>query len=137
MSDDPTVSPATSALQHLSDLVHQRSRLSILATLYEVGRAEFTFLVEVTGLTDGNISRHLQVLAERNLVNVEKTFVGKRPRTTIELTPAGRRAFDAELTILKGLVETTQQTAARRTASSNSRRLPTPTTPAALRFNPR
>ena len=101
MPDDASVSPSTAALQQLSDLVHQRSRLSILATLHEVGRAEFTFLVEVTGLTDGNISRHLQVLADSNLVNIEKTFVARRPRTTIELTAAGRRAFDAELAILR------------------------------------
>ncbi len=137
MPDDLTVSPATAALQQLSDLVHQRSRLSILATLHEVGRAEFTFLVEVTGLTDGNISRHLQVLAESNLVNIEKAFVGRRPRTTIELTPAGRRAFDAEMAILKGLVETTEHTTTRRTAPTSGRRRATPTTTTALRLDPR
>jgi DNA-binding MarR family transcriptional regulator len=132
MPEDSTVSPATAALQQLSDLVHQRSRLSILATLHEVGRAEFTFLVEVTGLTDGNLSRHLQVLVESDLVSIEKTFVARRPRTTIELTPSGRRAFDAEVAILRGLVETTEQTTTGRMAPTRRRRRSTPTTTAPL-----
>lgn len=135
MPENSTVSPATAALQQLSDLVHQRSRLSILATLHEVRRAEFAFLVEVTGLTDGNLSRHLQVLAESDLVSIEKTFVARRPRTTIELTPAGRRAFDAEVAILKGLVETAEQTTTGRPASARGRRRSAPTTTAPLRLD--
>jgi DNA-binding MarR family transcriptional regulator len=132
MPDDHDVSPATAALQQLSDLVHQRSRLLILATLHEVGRAEFTFLVEVTGLTDGNLSRHLQVLADNDLVSIEKTFVGRRPRTTVQLTPLGRRAFETEVTILKGLVESAEQTGVGRVATTRRRRHATPATTARL-----
>lgn len=61
---------ATAACHQLSDLAHQRSCLSILAALREVGRAKFISFTEVTGLTDGDLSRHPRVLAESNLVSI-------------------------------------------------------------------
>jgi DNA-binding MarR family transcriptional regulator len=88
----------------LNDTVHQRVRLGILAVLEEAKRAEFKYLREALDLSDGNLSRHVQVLEEAGLVRVEKGFEGRRPRTWISSTPAGRRAFEQELKALRALI---------------------------------
>ena len=91
------------ALQ-LDDTVHQRVRLGILAVLSEARRADFGYLRDALGLTDGNLSRHIAVLEQAGLVKVEKGFEGKRPRTWVEATRAGRRALAAEVKALRELI---------------------------------
>jgi DNA-binding MarR family transcriptional regulator len=91
------------ALQ-LDDTVHQRVRLGILAVLSEARRADFAYLKDALGLTDGNLSRHIAVLEQAGLVTVVKGFEGKRPRTWVEATRAGRRALAAEVKALRELI---------------------------------
>ncbi len=88
----------------LDDTVHQRVRLGILAVLEEAKRADFSFLRDALDLSDGNLSRHVQVLEEAGLVRVEKGFEGRRPRTWISATPAGRAALEDELSALRDLI---------------------------------
>ena len=90
--------------QALDDIVHQRTRLGILAVLAEVGRAQFGFLKEALRLSDGNLSRHLLVLEEAGYVEIDKGYEGKRPRTWVRITKAGRRALGDEVASLKALV---------------------------------
>lgn len=90
--------------QNLDDVVHQRARLGLLTVLHEIARAEFGFLRDALELSDGNLSRHLSVLEEAGLVEVEKGYEGKRPRTWVKITKAGRKALAVELTALKELV---------------------------------
>jgi hypothetical protein len=52
----------------LRDLVHQRARLGILTVLGEADRVDFPYLQ----LTDGNLGRHIEVLASEGLVRVTK-----------------------------------------------------------------
>ena len=88
----------------LDDVVHQRVRLAILAVLAEARRADFTYLRNTLGTTDGNLSRHLQVLADAGLVQIRKGFEGKRPRTWVSSTPRGRAALASEVATLKEIV---------------------------------
>jgi DNA-binding MarR family transcriptional regulator len=88
----------------LDDTVHQRVRLGILAVLSEAEKADFSYLREALDLSDGNLSRHLQVLEENGLVRIEKGFEGKRPRTWVSATKRGRAALDAELGALRELI---------------------------------
>ena len=92
-------------VQDLDDVVHQRNRLGILSVVRAGSRAEFGFLKETLGLTDGNLSRHIQVLEEAGLVRVDKGYAGRRPRTWIRITRAGRRALANELRGLRELLE--------------------------------
>ena len=92
------------SLSNASEVVHQRSRLAVLTVLYEAGEADFGELRRVTGLSDGNLSRHLTVLEEAGLVDIRKGFVGRRPRTWVNMTTAGRAAYEHELQILRSLV---------------------------------
>ena len=88
----------------LDDTVHQRVRLGILAVLREASRADFTYLRDALDLTDGNLSRHIAVLEQAGLVKVEKVFDGRRPRTWVQATRAGRAALTAELSALRELI---------------------------------
>ncbi len=108
MTDNPA-SPDVSALRNLSDTVHQRSRLSVLATLHEVGKAEFSLISQVTGLSDGNLSRHIKVLEDAGFVKMQKGYIGRRPRTWIEMTREGHRAFEEELQLLRNLVDSAER----------------------------
>ncbi|MFF8378154.1 winged helix-turn-helix domain-containing protein [Streptomyces sp. NPDC015661] len=88
----------------LDDVVHQRVRLGILTVAHQARRVEFGFLRTVLGLTAGNLSQHLSVLEKAGLVEIEKGYEGKRPRTWLSLTPAGGRALQDEVTQLKRLI---------------------------------
>jgi DNA-binding MarR family transcriptional regulator len=85
--------------------VHQPNRLAILVVLKEAGRADFAFLKKTLGLTDGNLGRHLAQLEDKGLIDLSKGFEGRRPRTWASLTPAGRRALDAELRAMRTLLQ--------------------------------
>ena len=95
----------THPVQGLDDVVHQRTRLGILAVLAEGAQAQFGFLQESLGLTDGNLSRHLQTLETAGYVRIEKGYEGRRPRTWIQITKDGRRALNDEIDLLKQLVQ--------------------------------
>lgn len=88
----------------LNDTVHQRVRLGILAVLGEAERADFSYLRGALDLSDGNLSRHLQVLEEAGLVQIEKGFEGRRGRTWVSATARGRAALDEELKALNELI---------------------------------
>lgn len=91
-------------IQDLDEVVHQRNRLGILAVAHEASRVEFGFLKETLGLTDGNLSRHVQVLEDAGYVAVEKGYNGRRPRTWVRITRSGRRAYAQEIGALRELL---------------------------------
>lgn len=90
--------------RRLDDVVHQRVRLGILAVLQQADRADFTYLRQSLGLTDGNLSRHLGVLADAGYVEVNKVFEARKPRTWVCATRLGRAALAAEVAALRELV---------------------------------
>jgi DNA-binding MarR family transcriptional regulator len=99
-AEHPTAHPTAG----IDDTVHQRHRLGILTITAEAQRADFGQLRAALGLTPGNLSRHLTVLEEAELVQVEKGYEGRRPRTWVRITARGRQALAAELATLTELV---------------------------------
>ena len=89
----------------LDEVIHQKNRLGILAVLSEADFADFGYLKEILDLTDGNLSRHLQVLEEAGLVAIEKDFLGKRPRTRVKSTRSGRKALSAQLRAMQDVID--------------------------------
>ena len=87
-----TTSPA-SPLDEVDRLIHEPARLKIIALLYVLESADFTFLLNQTGMTWGNFSSHMTKLEEAGYLEVEKTFKGRRPNTMLKLTEKGRQAF--------------------------------------------
>jgi DNA-binding HxlR family transcriptional regulator len=97
--------PARFAYEGLDRLFHEKARLGIVTSLAGHGEGlGFQDLKGLCGLTDGNLSRHLQVLEEAGIVAVTKGYRGKRPHTTCRLTDAGRGRFDAYLSVLEQAV---------------------------------
>lgn len=74
-------------------LIHQSSRLAIMAVLAGSHSADFTFLVKMTGLNKGTLSKHLSKLRDAGYVEIEKGYKGNYPHTSAKLTATGRKAF--------------------------------------------
>ena len=110
------------AYEGLDRVLHEKARLGILSAL--VARPEglaFGELARLCALTDGNLSRHLDVLDEAGLVKIRKGFEGRRPRTTCLLTSLGRRRFREYLVHLETIVRDAATTeAATRPASDRT-----------------
>jgi DNA-binding MarR family transcriptional regulator len=107
----------------LERAIHEKARLGIMTSL--VGHPKgllFSDLKELCALTDGNLSRHLQVLNEEGLVEVWKGFHKKRPQTLCRLTDEGRRRFLEYINELENVVADALAAAKRtaHTASSNT-----------------
>jgi predicted ArsR family transcriptional regulator len=96
----------------LERVMHEKARLGLLTSLiaHPKGLA-FADLKQLCGLTDGNLSRHLQVLQEAGLVEITKSFEGNRPQTTCRLTRNGRRRFLEYLALLEQVVRDAAKTA--------------------------
>ena len=96
----------------LDRLIHEKARLGMLTSLmaHPKGLA-FADLKRLCGLTDGNLSRHLQVLQEAGMVEITKGFEANRPLTTCRLTKTGRRQFLDYLAVLEQLVRDAAQAA--------------------------
>lgn len=94
----------THPVRDLTDTVHQRVRLGVLSILTESRRADFGYLRNALEVTDGNLSKHIQVLEAAGLVDIEKAFEGKRPRTWVAITKAGSAAFASEIAALRALL---------------------------------
>lgn len=89
-------------------LIHQPARLKIMATLKALPpreQLEFMRLKSIVGTTDGNLGAHIVTLEEAGYLEVEKDFVGKKPRTRVRLTKAGYRAFQNYVAFLRDIVE--------------------------------
>lgn len=97
---EPTEHPTSG----FEDIVHQPNRLGILMILHEANRADFTYLRSALGLTDGNLGRHLDALEQAGLVVVTKGFEGRRTRTWVRLSPAGRKALSGEIAAMRQLL---------------------------------
>ena len=74
-------------------IIHQPSRLSIMAVLAGCDSADFVYLQGATELTKGTLSKHLKKLEEAGYIDIVKSFKGSYPNTSAMLTPAGRKAF--------------------------------------------
>ncbi len=100
------------AFEGLDRVMHEKARLGVLSSLvaHPKGLA-FGDLKQLCGLTDGNLSRHLQVLQEAGLVEISKSFENNRPQTTIKMTRSGRKRFLEYLAVLEQVVRDAAKTA--------------------------
>lgn len=107
--------PGRFAYEGLERVLHEKARLGIMTSL--VTRPEgihFTELKRLCALTDGNLSRHLDVLREAGLVEVWKGFENRRPQTLCRLSAEGRQRLLAYLEQLEQVIRDAMPRAARR-----------------------
>ncbi len=86
-------------------LIHEPARFQVMALLYVIESADFTFIMNQLGLTWGNLSAHITKLEDGGYVAVEKGFKGKRPQTMLSLTREGRKAFQAYRQAMKQMLD--------------------------------
>jgi DNA-binding transcriptional ArsR family regulator len=90
----------------LDRVMHEKARLGILTSLVAHPKGlPFGELKQLCGLTDGNLSRHLQVLQEAGLVEIDKRFEKNRPLTTCIITKFGREQFLDYIAVLEQVVK--------------------------------
>lgn len=93
------------AFDGLDRVLHEKARLGILSSLLANPTGlVFTELKILCGLTDGNLSRHMQVLQDAGLVEVWKGSQGRRPQTLVRLTDQGRARFMEYIGVLEQIV---------------------------------
>jgi DNA-binding transcriptional ArsR family regulator len=95
----------------LDRVIHEKARLGMLTSLMvHANGLAFAELKQLCGLTDGNLSRHLQILQEAGLVRIDKRFEKNRPHTTCHMTKAGRKRFLEYLAVLEQVVRDAAET---------------------------
>jgi DNA-binding HxlR family transcriptional regulator len=99
------VAPARFAYDGLDRIIHEKARLGILTSLIAHPKGlRFNDLKQLCALTDGNLSRHLEVLEEAGLVAIAKSFEKNRPKTVCKITPVGRKRYMQYLDVLEQVV---------------------------------
>jgi DNA-binding MarR family transcriptional regulator len=97
--------PAPFAYEGLDRVIHERARLGILTSLAANPKGlVFGDLRRLCGLTDGNLSRHLQVLQEAGVVEIAKGFDRNRPQTVCKITAQGQARYLDYLAVLEQVV---------------------------------
>jgi len=101
-------SGAAAYLDGADEIIHQPLRLRIMAVLNSLPTHEpldFTQLRASVRATDGNLGAHLARLERAGYVAIHKDFLGKRPRTRVSISPAGRVAFARHVAYLRGVID--------------------------------
>jgi DNA-binding transcriptional ArsR family regulator len=114
------ISQGRFAYQGLERALHEKARLGIMTSL--VTRPEgllFGELKRLCDLTDGNLSRHLDVLHEAGLVELWKGYENKRPQTLCRLSRMGRERFLKYLAELERVVRDAQASAERKPSAAS------------------
>jgi DNA-binding HxlR family transcriptional regulator len=91
-------------LPELNPVIHGKLRLAVLSLLTGVEEADFTWLREKTGSTDGNLGAQMLKLEEAGYVAMEKRFAGRKPQTLYRMTGVGREALAGYVAALKSLL---------------------------------
>ena len=103
---DHTAEPGRFAYEGLDRVIHAKARLGVLTSLVAHPKGlVFGDLKQMCALTDGNLSRHLQVLDEAGLIEIEKGYDHNRPQTICRITAQGRRRYLDYLKVLEQVVQ--------------------------------
>jgi len=91
----------------LDPVIHAPARLRIVATLAALPAGtnlSFTRLQTALELSPGNLITHLRKLEDAGYIRSQTTGNGRASRTSIELTPRGRKALATYTTALRNLI---------------------------------
>jgi DNA-binding HxlR family transcriptional regulator len=114
------------AYEGLDRVIHERARLSVLTSLIAHPKGlRFNDLKQLCALSDGNLSRHLQVLQEAQMVQIAKGFDNNRPQTMCRITALGRRRYLEYVEVLEQMVRDAAAADAAQPSGNLSRRLAT------------
>ena len=89
----------------LDQIIHQPIRTKIIAFLLNVGSCDYTTLKKTLDLSDGHMSTHMKLLVENEYVEMEKSFVDNKPKTTYKISKLGKKRFSEYVSSLKKILE--------------------------------
>ncbi len=90
---------------NLNKVFESRVRLGVMSILLVNEWVDYNTLKEYLQVTDGNLASHLKGLESKQLIEVKKQFVGRKPKTTYRCTREGKSAFRIHLSALENLIK--------------------------------
>jgi len=113
------------AYDGLDRIIHEKVRLGVLTSLIAHPKGlVFGDLKQLCGVTDGNLSRHLQVLEEAGFLAIAKSFENNRPQTMCRITPEGRKRYLRYLGVLEQVVRDAAEAAKEESPRASGRLAP-------------
>lgn len=92
--------------ESLDPLLHSELRLAVMSLLISTEESDFLYLMEQTGATSGNLSVQIDKLKNAGYIEVEKGYLGKKPRTVCRITDLGFVAFERYVKALQSYLVT-------------------------------
>ena len=95
-------------MAELNETIHQSVRLRVMAALVSLkpgDEVDFSYLRDLLDVTDGNLGAHLRKLEDAGYIQLNKTFVERKPRTFISATAEGRRVFQEHVDALESIIK--------------------------------
>ncbi|WP_342646202.1 transcriptional regulator [Mucilaginibacter sp. CSA2-8R] len=89
----------------LDKAFENRVRLQIMSVLMVNDNYDFTSLKELLEVTDGNLASNLKALEKEEYINIQKSFIGRKPNTNYQASDKGRKAFQEHLAALEQLIQ--------------------------------
>lgn len=92
-------------IEKLQKVFESRVRLGLMSILMVNDTVDFNTLKETLGVTDGNLASHLIALEKKEMIEVTKLFVGRKPKTNYKATALGKQLFKEHLSALEKLIK--------------------------------
>ncbi|WP_433548716.1 winged helix-turn-helix domain-containing protein [Streptomyces sp. CA-294286] len=99
-------SPGSHPRHALAPLLNSPVRLSVVAALAPLEKAEFSFVRDLVEVSDSVLSKQVAALEDAGWVSVQKGRIERRPRTWLALTPEGRAVYRRHLDALRAIAGT-------------------------------
>ena len=93
------------SIQGLHKAFESRIRLGIMSALAVNELLDFNSLKDYLDVTDGNLASHLKALEKEEFIEVQKSFIGRKPNTSYAASTLGRKAFNDHLNALEKLIK--------------------------------
>ncbi len=91
-------------IEGLQKVFESRVRLGLMSILMVNDSMDFNSLKETLKVTDGNLASHLLALEKKEMIEVHKEFIGRKPKTSYSATKLGKQLFKNHLTALEKLI---------------------------------
>lgn len=93
------------SIDGLHKAFESRVRLGIMSALAVNDELDFNALKEYLDVTDGNLASHIKMLEKDKFIDVEKSFIDRKPNTKYYMTPKGKKAFEEHLRVLEKIIK--------------------------------
>ena len=93
------------SIDEIHKAFESRIRLGIMSALAVNDMLDFNSLKEYLNVTDGNLASHLKSLEKEKFIDVEKSFIDRKPNTKYFMTKEGKKAFSNHLQALEKLIK--------------------------------